>query len=586
MKSTFESGRYSRANRETKARVDYMQTVLLWIEAAISGGLTVSGAVAAAGKEHGTSPSTLWEWRKRVKDVPRSQWKDALCHQSAAQSRKRFTKESEFFAIFLTDYYNRATTPTLAGAYRAALRDNRIRALAPEEIPSREAVRLLVERDVRRGLVARERVGPKAQRRTEPYQARDRSELRPYEIVTADGHKCDWLVEWEDGSTGRPELIVFADEYSGMLLGWDIDRAENANSVRRAAARTLLDYGKMRELLFDNGCGFIKGTLTAGSLNSYKRKPKEDEPDGAFVRLGVAVRFLPPGSPTSKRQERTFGLVENELRNDTTLDAGAYVGRSPEAQSEIAGTVAIPIAAFTAAAARAIDAVNDLPSRAANCNGRSRRETFYADGYSRNVFTTVSADEAAQFLLDSRVLTPNRDTFAVQILGNTYYEPTVAALIRRHTSPRKRSVLVFYDPRAGGLHDDGVYVYALDGRFLGHMPCRHPVGYRDVDAAKESKRALAEQRRLDRAEKQRLAKIAASVPPAELARFPEIAAKAARLSIASDAKAPDRLAVLRAAREASGAGPQRSVAGTIIDSRSAAIAALRIAKAGKEKKIG
>ncbi|HEX7049470.1 MAG TPA: transposase domain-containing protein [Longimicrobiales bacterium] len=520
------------ADRASRERINRIVGILVEVESLTARGHGITDAISEVSERYGVAPSTVHAWRRRVRDLPRRDWEAALCHAAAGTQRPRYTQENPFFATFFARYWGNQKQPPLSTAYRRMMRDlnnGRLTLPADTKIPSESTVRRILRRDIRAGTIVLAREGPKAHRLAQLHRERDRSKLHAYEIVTGDGHTADWLIEWEDGRKGRPEIITLVDEFSGFVLGYEIDHFENSGAVRRCAGSMIRKYGLPDELRFDNGSGFIAKELTAGSENRYRGKEREGELPGVFVKHGIKVRFFVPERPTSKgRHERSFGPLEDELRADPDLPPAAYVGSAPDRRPEQGGTEAVPIDVFRAAVARAVEGMNQRPSRGANCGGRSPAETFQASYGKRIDITWISAIDAARFLMLSRKATPSHDTFAIQLFHNTYYDEHVAAEIRRRTTPLNRKVIIYYDPGPRGLHRSGIWVHDAEDRLIGWMPCVEKTGYRDVGDARETERERRAQRKADREQNERIKRLAAVAPASVLARDPDLAAKVQR----------------------------------------------------------
>jgi transposase InsO family protein len=525
--------RYERASRKSRDRVGWMYTVLLRIDLLVAQGYDIIPAILAVveeGREEGRNLSlaTVKNWRRRVRDLPRDDWPAALCHGSAAVRRRRFTLQHPFIARLYADHWGRPTKPSVSAAYRAMLAridSGELPSLQGTEIPSEDTVRLVLGRELNPGTVLRARVGPKAQRRAHPSAPRDRSALTPYEVVAGDGHTGNWLVEWPDGTRGRPEITALVDEYSGFCVGWEIDRSESAASVRGCVAKSITEWGLPSGYLFDNGAGFAAKELTAGARNRHRGKEREGDVPGAITRLGIEVQFTLPHRPESKgRIERWFGLLEDTLAADHTLPEGACMGKAPHVKSEKAGSRAVPLAAFRAAVARAVEMVNRRESQGHNCSGRSPERTFHEDGYAKR--TPVEPLRANLFLMPVKVVTPDRVNQSVRVLGNVYHDEGVAAQIRA-LPQTQRKVQVYYDPTPEGLHERPVWLATLDDRMLGVMPCVERTGYRDPEAAKRTAQGKRRLRQGDQIQHDSLHTISANVSAQALHRDPELAARIA-----------------------------------------------------------
>jgi len=578
----------SRTTAATRERAALRETVVAVIEQAVRNGASIRDAAAVAAAQLGAtcrrlgvghSAKHMERLFRRARSLSPAERRASLLHGNAVRppAKKRFTVEDPFFVLLQNDYLPLRSEPALFKSYDYARDAAREMGIA-EPYPSLRTVQRLL-RLVNPQWYAFHRRGPKAERDTMPYQQRDRSDLKPMEIVTADGHACDFWVQFPNGKVCRPELVVAADEATGKALSYAVDFTENARVVRECLCAAIEKYGKPWRLAFDNGSGFIEKQLNSGWGKKYRGRQFAGDPDGTLQHLGIEVRHFTPGIPRAKRQERTFGEIEGWLRADPALHR-AWSGNAPDTKPERApGFVTRDV--FLAALERAVKKTNESPSRGANCNGLSRAAAFDAT-FDGNPFRRADEEELERLLRLRKVVVPDRKNYGVRLFGNFYYSPAVADAIRQATTSRRRKVLAYFDATEGGLHNAGVIVYSVSGKLLGRMPCVEKPSYNDVEAATRGARVMADVRRKRRDYGATLAAAREQLPDAVIARRPDIAPpapapSAPQLNLEAVAERGRRVAAQRGAD--SHATPYKRPPAASLDLQSGAARAARVAAA-------
>jgi hypothetical protein len=318
------------------------------------------------------------------------------------------------------------------------------------------------------------RSGVEALKRMYPAQERDYSVLHAMEAVNADGHKIDTFVRWPGlPNPIRPMLCVFQDLYSGKILSWRADVSANKESVRLAFGDMVEAYGVPDDCYLDNGRDFASKWLTGGTPNRYRFKIKDEDPAGILVSLGVKVHWTTPYHGQSKRIERAFRDFADRIAKDIRF-AGAYVGKNTTEKPENYGSHAVPLDLFVKVVSERIAQHNAKTGREAKtAEGRSFDETF-AESYEKSPIKKATAEQRRLWLLAAESNRASKTDGSLTLLDNRYW----AEFLHEH---RGQKLVIRFDPQS--LHQP-LFVYRLDGSFLGAAPCVEMTGFNDRGQAR------------------------------------------------------------------------------------------------------
>lgn len=155
-----------------------------------------------------------------------------------------------------------------------------------------------------------------------PYISRDKSRVGVGDIIIADGHKLDFLVN--DPVTGKPVrmiLILFIDYFSNTPLGYEICRTENVKGITIALFRSILRLGKIPHTVYlDNGRAFAAKFFKSKKTNIEQQF---NEQLGLYKSLGIRVITAWPYHGQSKTIEPFFRVVAALSRRMPT-----YIGNT------------------------------------------------------------------------------------------------------------------------------------------------------------------------------------------------------------------------------------------------------------------
>jgi len=451
---------------KTQARLEVLEAVHVLQR----GGLKKNLAISTVAHQYDVTPSTIYNWFNLVAGVQRADWLPALAPRHAGRT-KTADCSPDAWELVKSDYL-RAERPTFESCYR------RLESAALAHgwsVPSSRSLERRIEREIAVPVRVLARRGVDALKAMYPAQERDRSGFHALEAVNADGHKWDVWVQWPDEDKPmRPMMVAVQDLYSGLFLGWRIDKSENKEAVRLTIGDVVEDYGIPGHIYLDNGRGFAAKWLTGGIANRFRFKIKEEEPVGILTQLGVEVHWTLPYSGQSKPIERAFKDFCNDIAKHPAF-AGAWTGNTPLNKPENYGAKAVPIDDFIRIVGEGIAEHNQrVGRRAAVCHGRSFAQTF-AESYAQAPIKKATDEQRRLWLLAAEGVMAARRDGAIKLMGNRYW----ADFLHGHMGQK---LVVRFDP--DHLHS-GLHVYRLDGSYLGFAEVIDAAGFSDAAAARD-----------------------------------------------------------------------------------------------------
>ncbi|PKP85860.1 MAG: hypothetical protein CVT80_00440 [Alphaproteobacteria bacterium HGW-Alphaproteobacteria-2] len=467
-------------------RKEAMRRHRLVVEACdAAAGSRKSVAVIRMAEAHGIAAATLRGWLRLVKGVPRADWLPALAPRHAGRTAQADCDPRAWDCI-VADYL-RPECPAFSACYERLRDAAATHGWAP--VPSERTLRRRLEREVPRAARVMARAGREKAQRVYPAQRRTRAHFAPLEAVNADGHTFDVFVTLPGRPKPfRPVLLAVQDLYSGKIVGWRMGESECWPLVRLAFLDVLSRHGIPAHAWLDNGRAFASKWMTGGTVNRFRFKVREGEPEGLLTSVGVQVHWTTPYHGQAKPIERAFGdLCETIARHPAC--AGAYTGRSTQHKPDNHGSRAIPFERFEELVAAEIARHNARPGRrAAACAGRSFDATF-AEAMETALVTRASAAQLRLFALASDLVRADRESGEIRLHGSRYW---CEALVE-HAG---RQVIARFDPQDLAA---GVSVCAPDGRFIAEAPLIGDARFDDLDAARAHARARGEFLRASRA---------------------------------------------------------------------------------------
>lgn len=437
------------------------------------GGAAKNLAVGHVAATHKIGPRSIYRWFDAVAGVARLDW---LPHLAPRHVGRVVSAECDPVAWeMLKADYLRLERPTFQSCYRRTAKAAKLHGWA---IPSAATLERRVEREIPAPVLIAARHGQDALKRLYPAQERDRSALHALEAVNADGHEWDVWVRWPDGTIARPVMVAFQDVFSGMCLAYRIDRSEHKDAVRLALGDVIEKYGVPDHCVLDNGRAFASKWLTGGIPNRYRFTIRDEDPAGLLKQMDVEVHWAQPYSGQSKPIEREFRDHCDAIAKDPRF-AGAWTGNNPLAKPENYRSKAIDLETFLDVVEEGIQEHNTRQGRTSHtCRGRSFAETFQASYEQAPIRQATKAQRRLWMLAAEGVRASSRDG-TVKLFDNRYWSDALHAYMGK-------PLVVRFDP--ADLHGT-VYMYQLNGRYIGEAACIERTGFFDADAARTHSRA-------------------------------------------------------------------------------------------------
>lgn len=156
----------------------------------------------------------------------------------------------------------------------------------------------------------------KLRQQTEPI-LRDKTYLKPLEVIVGDYWNVDRVVKWVDGELVSPSLSVWVDWRSNMIVGAALAKNPNSLGVKMSLFDCFTSYGIPQIAYMDNGKEYlahrvigesIESTNIRGSwLTQIEDEIKKFEFRGVLPSLGVQNLHAIARNPRAKIVERVFG---------------------------------------------------------------------------------------------------------------------------------------------------------------------------------------------------------------------------------------------------------------------------------------
>ncbi len=466
--------------QEARARLSAVQEYFTLLEHQVAR----AAALEVITKKHGLSEATLGRYLALVKGRPAHTWLHEL---APAYAGRTATAElsAEAWETLKADYL-RAERPS---ARACIARLQRIAEARSWQLPSTRTLLRRLE-NLPRSIVVMKREGMKAARALFPAQSRDKAALGALQVVNGDGYKHNLWVRFPDGEIVRAKTWFWQDVYSSKILAWRTDKTEHTDVIRLAFGDLVEAYGIPGAVVIDNTLAAANKTMSGGVRHRFRFRVREDEPDGVFKLLGVAVHWATPGHGQAKPVERIFGVGGvGEVIDKAPEFTGAWTGASTLDKPDYDGrTKAIELEALERVIAREVAYLNaQTGRRGAVHQGRSFDELF-AESYGRTEIRKAVEAQRRLWLLATEPVSAGAKDGAITLdagrisgerLANRYWA-------RELIDHAGRKLVARFDPKR--LHE-GVHVYTLDGRWICYAECDRPAGFMDATAARERSRA-------------------------------------------------------------------------------------------------
>ena len=359
----------------------------------------------------------MFRWQKQVKGLPRSDRLPALAPRRANSGRHQATLSNELWLQITSDYLQ-FSRPSFASCYRRA---EAVAAAKGEKLPTCRALLFRLEREFSPQLIMLRRYGEKAHRRMMPPQQHSVAELEALEIVNIGGHRANVFVEWPDGRIARPMIIAIQDVYSRKMLSYRIAKNEDAHTARLAFGDLFKDFGIPRAVLSDKGRAFAAKTISGGAKTRFHFKIRDEDIQKLLTALGVERMWAQPHRGQSKPIKRAFRDLCDDIARGPAC-AGAYTGNSTENKPENYRSRAVPLAEFKEIFADGIAAHNARKGRKTEMAlGKHSFDEVFAESYTRATIRKATAGQLQLAMLCADSVTVDRQTSAVNFMGNRYW---------------------------------------------------------------------------------------------------------------------------------------------------------------------
>ena len=309
------------------------------------------------------------------------------------------------------------------------------------------------------------REGESAAERTYAHQQRDYQDTKVNEVWQADGRKLDLMVSTPDGRVRRVTLLAWIDVRTTRLIGWVIRESENSDAFRDSFINAVTDLGGVipRAVSLDNTRAAAGKELSGRQQSRFRFKVLQDEVCGLFTELGIQVQFTTPYHGQSKRIERIFGSLANEIDKRAEFE-GAYVGSRPDLKPEnFDARRAVPLGRLLEVVTEQLALYNQRPSRALNgCSPMQAYGQLAGECPQRK----VTQEQIRLFRLARVAVTLRKPDHSIFVLGNRYWCQPLTAL------DRGGSYYAKYDPSDAQVP---IRLY-LGDRYLMEIPIRNATG--------------------------------------------------------------------------------------------------------------
>ncbi len=439
-------------------------------------------AVETVAQSAKVTSRTIWNWLSMIELVKPEDYLPYLAPRNKAAKRNdpKAKCSPEFIDRLKADFL-RLEAPTFASSYR---RVKRVCEANGWSVLAMRTAKRRIDELVPRVSQVFAREGVSGLQRCFPPQTRDKTGMVALEGVNADCHKIDAFVQWPDGSIDRPQIVAFQDLYSGKILSWRVDHTPNKVAVMSAFGDMIEEFGIPQRCLFDNGREFANKWLTGGTKTRFRYKIREDDPLGVLPQLGIHIHWAQPASGQSKPIERAFRDLADDIAKDPRF-AGAYVGNRPDAKPENYMSHAVPIEQFLQVVADGIEEHNSREGRLSEtANGRSFDQTFN-ESYAKNPIRKATEEQRRLWLMGQEIKTMHGSHGLVKIHDNEYFSDWMSEYAGQ-------KIIARFDPE--DLHA-GLYIYALNGEFMGFAACKLKTGFFNLEDAQETARLRSKELR-------------------------------------------------------------------------------------------
>lgn len=483
---------YDRVTQKRKDKAESRFKAVCAVTELIANGMEVRPALAKTAERFGESPKSVERWYYRTKPFDRSDWLAVLVGKNGGQREERFAEFNEAAWEFFKADYLRPERPQFNACYRRladAAREN------GWDIPSVEAVKRKLERDVPKIQQIYWRKGEYAVSQLYPSQKRTVADLEAMEWINGDGYQHNVFVRWHNGEIVRPKTWYWQDIRTRKILGYRTDLSENSDTIRLSLMDVVFKYGIPKHLTIDNTRAAANKWMTGGVKNRYRFKVKDDDVQGIIPTLGIELHWTSvqfgKGHGQAKPIERAFGNGGlGEIIDKHPNFAGFYAGSGVDDQPDNynGGKDGVDYDTFILTLEAGIQSYNNqLERKTEICKGvYSFNQVFERDYALATKVRKANAEQLRMMMLMSEAVRLNKDgTFELDC-GGKVNERKNRYIAKELIASCHSKVVVKFDPK--DLHGK-VYVYSLDMIFLAEAVCQEALAFGDKAAGREHDKA-------------------------------------------------------------------------------------------------
>lgn len=335
-------------------------------------------------------------------------------------------------------------------------------------------------------LVLRHGEAEATKRLTQPVR-RDKTSIKPLEVVSLDGRVQDYWVTMPDGKVQRPVMLTLVDVASNYILGFELVASENAAATVRLIKKVVVEHGIFDRLYTDNGAAFAGHLVAGGAVHRFRNAggaARGIRPPGICQHLDIKLQFALPANAKAKIAERTFAAISRAI-DDRPEFAGAHAGHNPGAAPK-RDTKPVDFTTAMAVLEREVARHNaETGRRSQGARGRSY-EAVFRDGLKDRLPRVATARQLWLAGLIYSAVAVDRNG-QMQRNGWTYGGPdTMHALLPYHQPGHGIRVLLGVDPSDFGA--DAI-AFTEDGDLICEAITAVQAGdYNDQDGAREAAR--------------------------------------------------------------------------------------------------
>lgn len=404
---------YRQAPKQSKVRADNLCAAVTGFEELRAAGETKSNAEANIKAAYNISPATLWRARDVVKGQPRELWAALLlpCYKGR-------TKEAELTGEawnWIKSHYLSTSEPPARVVIKEARKQAKISGWV---FPSDKTI-IRKLNALPAPIVLLGRKGKESFDATFPAAERDFTAYALHNTWVSDGRKADVFCSWTDGTVARPFIVVWVELRTRMILGVRIGLNPSANLTLASLRSALINVNiKPKEGLIDNGMEYAAKSVTGGQKTRNRFKINENDPLGAFTRMGIKANWARPGRGQEKPVEKFWDYTADHVDKSPQFQ-GAYCGKDTVSKPEdFDPKKAIPIEAYAAKLVEILEEFNrEHKHRGQGMGGRSPAQLYeeLMQAEPHKLWARPTAEDMRLMCLEQRMLTLNNKDASIKL---------------------------------------------------------------------------------------------------------------------------------------------------------------------------